>query len=184
MAAALERNPGLSSFSSVFRLFSSRQRRHHIYLEVPTSENCSSAKRKKAALLAGKRKKKGEFGRWREQSGSFSPHLELLRRQPVEVRVHGGGDVRRGIAGARHGRQRGERRDEEADEGGLHSFSPFFECGVVVFSAADVSAHNFQEFNAAVAPLVPRIPPLLSAASARAQSTSSVPRRERRASPR
>ena len=46
-------------------------------------------------------------------------YLELLRRQPAELRVHRGDDGRcRGLdAGARHGRQRGHREEAEEEEG-------------------------------------------------------------------
>ena len=56
-------------------------------------------------------------------------YLELLRRQPAELRVHRGDDGRcRGLdAGARHGRQRGHREEAEEEETGwLHFFFVFF----------------------------------------------------------
>lgn len=89
----------------------------------------SLEEKKKEACAASSRGV--SLGRWREESEKRAQfflyqmfYLELLRRQPVELRIHRGDDGRRrGLdAGARRGRQRGERQEAEEEGAGRHFF--------------------------------------------------------------
>ena len=108
-------------------------------LSLATEPICSSfAKSPRTGIVLGDSEKEivcahsaerreREKRRWRARASAISSlflfqcfYLELLRRQPVELRIHRGDDGRRrGLdAGARYGRrQRGEREEEAEEEG-------------------------------------------------------------------